>query len=142
VTKSLIEEDLVRAYRNTRYCVFDPNGSFELFIDRPSANLGELLKRGNWQSALFITAANPYSELLCEADNAVRHDELRDALHECAPSVIEGEGRGVDGNWPAERSFLALDVTHQKAIELGEAFQQNAVVWSADDTIPRLLLLR
>ena len=56
--------------------------------------------------------------------------------------AIEGEGVGTDGAWPAEKSFFVFGVDLETARMLGVRYRQNAVVWAAEDAIPKLVLLR
>jgi hypothetical protein len=51
-------------------------------------------------------------------------------------------GFDPSGNWPAEKSFLALGLDLEVSRALGAEFQQNAVLWANADAIPRLILLR
>ena len=55
--------------------------------------------------------------------------------------LIEGIGIDPSGEWPAEKSFLALGLDLETSRALGREFGQNAIVWAGADAIPRLILL-
>ena len=55
---------------------------------------------------------------------------------------ISGAGEDPQGVWAAEASVLAFGVGRAEACGLGARHEQNAVLWVADDAVPRLLLLR
>jgi len=55
---------------------------------------------------------------------------------------MEGVGKDATGQWPAERSVLALGLDLETSKEIGRHFEQNAIVWSSSDAVPALILLR
>ena len=58
------------------------------------------------------------------------------------PIVIEGAGADPTGAWPPEKSYFSLGVDLETARVLGRRYQQDAVVWTGKDAIPKLILLR
>jgi hypothetical protein len=43
--------------------------------------------------------------------------------------MYTGEGIGVDGTWPPERSILVLGIEREAAVQLGGRFGQVAIVF-------------
>nr|WP_281376933.1 DUF3293 domain-containing protein [Deinobacterium chartae] len=74
----------------------------------------------------MITAWNPRSVRLCAADNERRGARLRSDL-EARGLPCHPAGNG-EGEW-AEPGFLVLDLSLRTAAELGERWEQNAVIW-------------
>lgn len=114
------------AYRRTRYVV--PSLQLTLRVGQHHPDLDEVLSREGVQSWVFLSAANPYSGLLCDAENRARHDNLLRALDEAGYRYVEGYGEASGENWPAERSVLILGMDHAAAAQWAERFEQNAVV--------------
>ena len=140
-TQSEISGDLIRAYRETDYRAGEGPAAITLRIDERSEALSRLYDTSGHRCALFVTACNPYSETRRLEANLAAHARLRAELARLTQYVIEGVGAHPSGRWE-EKSFLALGVSRETAIILGNQFGQNAVVWAGDDLIPRLILLR
>ncbi len=51
-------------------------------------------------------------------------------------------GQHPSNSWAGEESFLVFGVSLEAAKALGRRFEQNAIVWSAADAVPQLILLR
>ena len=119
--------ELDTAYRTTRYVADLPDGEISLKVGLHSLDLDVVLEKHCVRSWAFITAWNPFSKQLPEADNAFRHLQLLEAIsgYEAYP------GRGVpqDGDWPPEESLLILGLSRKQAIDIGKMFGQNAIVW-------------
>ena len=141
LSESQIPAELILAYRQTHYKVQPPHGPI-LRIDEPSP---ELLRRQAAQGAAcsaFITACNPYSRGLAPADNQQRHAALAQHLQGQGLTFFEALGQHPSNGWPGEPSYLVLGLDLPEARQLGEQLQQNAIVWSGPDAVPRLILLR
>ena len=137
-----ISSELLGAYQATEYWVGKGPDAFCLHIDRPSKQLAELLKSNGKSSAAFVTAYNPYSRPCSEAYNTLAHERLRLALKSEFDYFTEGVGQDSAGNWPQENSFLVMGIDLQRAKNLGNQFEQNAIVWSGNDSTPALVLLK
>ena len=83
---------LVTAYRETDYRVTEGE-SFVLRVDEPCLGLLGLYRAKNISCAAFITACNPFSRELTDAENAVRQTELAAELRRRSLSYIEGVGQ-------------------------------------------------
>ncbi|SOZ99414.1 conserved hypothetical protein [Cupriavidus taiwanensis] len=138
---SAIDAETVRAYRETHYRVLG-DMPMTLRIDQPSARLGALHRALRVDCSAFITAANPFSQRCDDAANARRQQALAQDLNALGLRAIEAAGEHPDNDWPAEPSFLVPGLSLAEARALGQAYQQNAVVWSGADAVPRLVQLR
>jgi hypothetical protein len=139
--ESTIKPETLQAYLETDYRV-DTDQSFILRIDECNVTLCDLYKSNSVDSCVFITAYNPYGQLLSDSANAKRHDELACDLENSELKYFLAEGKHPTGNWRGESSYLILGLTLEEAIKLGNKYQQNAIVWCGSDLIPRLVVLR
>lgn len=138
---SVLDAELLRAYRETHYCVYGPT-PFVLRIDSASPPLAALHQRMGVSCSAFITACNPYSQAIGAEENARRHAALAADLARQGWVFFEGVGQHPDNGWPAEPSFLVLGLTREAASAWGRALQQNAIVHCGVDAVPRLVVLR
>jgi hypothetical protein len=130
---------LEAAYRHTHYRVRTPDGGFVIRIGQPCAALETLLRETGASCWAFITACNPRSQSLSAEVNAKRMAQLTAMLTEEDLAVIPGEGADPDGGWPPEESVLVLDIEREEALELGRAWEQNAIVCGEAGGLPELL---
>jgi len=139
---TILSPGLVAAYRATCYRVFG-KPPFELAVDRHSAPLAALLQETGASGAAFVTAWNPLGEELALEVNRRRHDALRDELLRVRGlHLVEGFGAHADDPERGEESLLVLGLDRDAACALGRRLEQNAVLWSDRDAVPRLVLLR
>jgi len=139
--QSELDASLVTAYRETEYRVTEGE-PFALRVDEPCPKLLGLYRAKNVSCAAFITACNPFSRELTDAENAVRQTELAAELKHRSLSYLEGVGQHPSGDWPREPSLLALGLALEAAKSLGKVYEQNAIVWCGADAVPNLVLLR
>ena len=112
---------LEAAYCATDYRVDDaPGGPFVIRIGDVCAEVED-----DWA---FVTACNPRSERLSDAENARRMSELEATVREGGWQYFHGHGVGLDAKWPAEPSLLLVGIQWGDAVALGKQFGQNAVV--------------
>lgn len=139
---------LIEAYEKTRYTVDDSKvGKFVIEVTKVSEQLGVLQRSyasgSASTSAAFITAFNPYGELLTDVENQARHSLLVDACSQKGWSYYEGYGAGEDeAAWEPERSLLVVGIEKADAISLGNRFEQNAIVFCAETEPAELILLK
>jgi hypothetical protein len=142
--KSAIAEDLITAYRSAHYRAGSGQDAITLRVDEHSEPLSRLFRASGHRCAAFITACNPFGAQESLKANmracAALHDRL-DSYVAWPDQIIEGMGIDPSGEWPAEKSFLALGLDLETSRALGEEFGQNAIVWAGADAIPRLILL-
>ena len=132
-----MDSHLLAAYENTSYNVFDPPISIKIGHRNPE--LDSFLEKMNHEEWAFITAHNPFSEVVSDRENEERHQQLKKQIEEYVFFV--GEGVGTDPSWKPERSFLILGITEKDAVKLGKQFKQNAIVLGSLNEHARLLLL-
>src|SRR5580658_6150233 len=111
-----LSKTMINAYNTAHYRVIDPP-EFTLRIWKKSAELAKLYKVHGVQSAMFITAYNPYSKKTDRNINIRTQKRLKgDLIRE---KLVHFEGLGGDaGQWVAEPSYLVLGVTEDFAKEM------------------------
>ena len=136
-----IDEATLRAYRETHYRVLG-DAPMTLRIDQASTPLAALHRALGVASSAFITAANPFSQRCDDNANARRQQALAQDVVQRGLRAIDALGEHPSNGWPAEPSFLVPGLSLADARMLGAKYGQNAVVWSGEDAVPRLVLLR
>lgn len=81
----LITKELIQAYEETDYRVSGVL-PFILKIGKESEELRDLYDKHGYQTAAFLTAFNPYSELVTATQNEAAHKHLMEDL--CKKSVM------------------------------------------------------
>ena len=142
MSKTDIDPGKLAAYRATHYRVAAGGKQFTLLIEVPSRELLGLYELTKTDSALFITAFNPFGTLQSRDANLSAHARLGEHLRALTHLTYEGCGGGPSGDWPEESSYLVLGINKPTAELLGRRMQQDAVVWAGADGVPQLLLLR
>ena len=139
--KTTLAPDLISAYKLTNFHVkVEP--AFTLNVGKVSEELKALLKQNKVTSVAFITAWNPYSKSLSDEENQARNDQLENELNLHSLKFINGFGQDPLGQWSGEDSFLVFGIDLEESKKLGDQFEQNAVIWSDIDAVPKLILLR
>lgn len=136
---SKIDGQTLQAYRRAEYRM---QSGWSIWIDRISEDLAAWQTEHSVNCSGFVSAVNPRSCMLGEAENRRRHLALRAFLEGTGQAFLNGAGLDPDGRWPAEPGFLIAGLGQEAAARLGRRHDQNAVVWSAADARPRLILLR
>jgi hypothetical protein len=136
-----LDASLIQAYRETHYRVDGASG-LTLLVDEYSPELAALhLKHGVTCSA-FITACNPNSVALSEAQNMMRQTDLAVDLQQLGLDCLEVIGQHPHNDWPGEPSYLVFGLAMQAAKTLATRLEQNAFIWSGEDAVPKLVLLK
>ena len=139
--KSQLDQALLSAYEITNFHVkADP--AFILNVSKSSEELKLLFKKNRVASATFISAWNPYSKSLSSKENQVRNEQLKNELTLRSFKLIDGFGQDPLGQWDGEDSFLVLGISLESSKKLGVQYEQNAIIWSDKDAIPKLILLK
>ena len=141
MSESIIDLATVHAYRETEYRVHGDE-PFTLRIGQACAALTAVHKRLRVDCSAYVTAYNPYSQVLDDLANVQRHAELGRELRGRSLVAVEGVGQHPSNRWPGEVSYLILGLTLEAAKVLGSRVEQNAIVWSGADAVPQLILLR
>ncbi|HEX5364093.1 MAG TPA: DUF3293 domain-containing protein [Gallionella sp.] len=138
---SEIDPSTIKAYRETNYYIAAP-APFVLRVGVTSEALARICAQHRTDCCAFVTASNPYSRLVDDQENADRQAGLARELERRGLTFFHGTGRHPSGSWPAESSYLVLGLSLADAKMLGEAYQQNAILWCGPDAVPELILLR
>jgi hypothetical protein len=130
-------DNLIQAYKNTKYKVFNPNLIIEIGV--MNYDLNDLMGKNNVTEWAYITAFNPYSKVLTEIENNDRHLQLQEVTKSFL--TYKGHGVGTDSSWDPELSLLVIGISKAEAILIGKKFEQNAIVYGIIDSTPELLIL-
>ncbi len=139
---TVIPQNLISAYMKTDFIVMQENKHFVIHINEHSKKLDALHRQYDAQSSTFITAYNPRSEPCTDEKNIAKQYDLEIALNKIKCVIILGLGQDAGRAWPSEPNFLAIGLSEDEARHLGIQYEQNAIVFSNEDAIPRLMLLR
>ena len=136
-----IEPGLVSAYLQTDFVLA---GETELAfnVGRASPALDVAMIWRSCDRAAFLTAYNPFSRDVGDEINLKTQAALLSNLERVGLDWIAGEGRDPAGEWPGEPSVFVLDLTRKQAVDLGQTYHQNALVWCEVGQRPELVLLR
>ena len=137
---SNIDQLLIEAYKATTYVV--KRLGLSIRIGQKNLHLDEFLIDNNEFTWTFITAYNPLSQPLSFMENKARHKKFIIWLKAKRIRYMVGYGIPDDINWAPEMSVLILGMSKQKATELGNELEQNAIVFGQLGKAPELVLLR
>lgn len=135
-----LDRRLLTAYLQTAYRLLPL--AIDLRINSPCPALDEWLAQQCADTLAVLTAWNPGSVLLPEADNRARNLLLEQALLTRCTTLLPALGIGDAGDWPPEESFGAAGISLQHAAELAADFGQNAFVFTQKGELPFLCWLR
>jgi hypothetical protein len=138
---SSINPDTVQAYLETEYFVRGEH-DFVLRVGQFNKSLQSEHRCQGSDCSAFITAYNPYSNIVAEADNTKLHKALTDELKRRSLTFADGVGQHPSNRWPGEPSYLIFGLSLEASKTLGARFEQNAILWCGADCIPQLILLR
>lgn len=141
VNPTEIEPGLVNVYFQTDFALA---GELELVfnVGRASPALDVAMIWRGYERAAFLTAYNPFSRDVGDELNRKAQAAMLSDLERMGLDWIAGEGRDPAGDWPGEPSVLVLGIARQQASELGQAYEQNALVWCEVGQPSELILLR
>ena len=128
---------LIEAYKNTKYKVFEPTITIE--IGKFNQDLNNLILNHNSNEWAFITAYNPFSRVLTNDENRLRHIELKELTEKYV--TFEGHGVGQDPTWKPELSLFIIGISKSDASKIGKKFEQNAIVYGSINETPQLMIL-
>ena len=107
-------------------------------IDERFAELDELMARCGVSVASFITACNPRGLHQSDRENLLAMNQLLSAINDLRLPYFKGFGRDPEGTWK-EDSYLIMGVELDQARQLGQLFQQNAIVMLVHNMTPKLV---
>ena len=131
----------LESYKNANYHIYD-KPPFILKIDNKGVELEKLFEKFNVKQAAIITAFNPMSVETDISINKQKNNELKSDLIAENFSYVAAEGVCPNNKWPGEESYLILGITLASAKNLGNKFNQNAIVWIDSAYTPQLILLK
>ena len=134
----MLPPSLVDAYNSTEYRVFEP--ALTILIGRHHPELDQLLELHSCITWAYITASNPFSQILSDEENSHRFSQLLTELS--GYPIYQGEGVGTDPNWKPEKSLLILGLSIEEARRIGLIFEQNAIVVGQKNKVAELLIVR
>jgi len=124
-----IDPDLLRAYRDADYVIFNEAEELIVHIDESNLPVDELLRQLDVRSAAIITAWNPRSQVCPDAENQAAHEQLESAVARLRLTALPAEGRDPTGAWTPEQSLFITGIQRHQATALAARFGQNAYVW-------------
>ena len=133
----MISKELLLGYEATCYSVINPK--IDIYLKKENAELNSFLKEHNFTSWCFITAWNPFSKALSLEKNKELNALLEADLKEY--NIFSAEGKDTLGDWLPEISFFVGNISRERAIFLGEKYEQNAIVFGTVNELPELIIL-
>ena len=130
--------ELEAAYRATTYRVFLPGGGCDLRIGVASETLRCWLETAGATHFAILTAYNPGSCLVADAENSARQAQLECALLEQGYEAYAAQNLADDEQWPVEESCFIPDMPEGTALALAARYGQCAVVCGGADGRPAL----
>ena len=136
----MLDEALIAAYRATDYVLFvGDDADVTLNIGRPNRDFDQVLDRRGVGTAVVVTAYNPRSVVLGDAENRARHGRLTALIEGRGFDYAIGEGRDPTGHWQAEVECVVFGISVEAGLELARAFDQNAIVFVTRGGVPELV---
>jgi hypothetical protein len=137
----MLHERLIEAYCATDYALFlEGGGEIVLKIGAYSTDFELEMSWRGAEAAVIVTAFNPRSAVLPDAENRLRHDQLCAILEARGYAYALGEGRDPTGVWQAETSCVVFGIGREAGLALARAFEQNAIVLIELGRAPELVL--
>jgi Protein of unknown function (DUF3293) len=81
-----------------------------------------------------LTAANPFSKQLSDAENAARNLDMKLEIEELGFEFDWSYGEQSDHSW-REDGFVVFDAPLEVTLELGRKFEQNAILYGVDSRV-------
>jgi hypothetical protein len=129
--------DLIATYSTARYEVFGEYPAVLSIGDSAGAH-DEWLARMGSESAVVITAWNPFSHQLSQLKNDAANRHLVNAIEEMSLRWVAARGSSAGGGWH-EDSCCVFDVPASLVEQWLVRYQQNAVVRVRRGGIPELV---
>jgi nitrile hydratase accessory protein len=127
------------AYRSAIYRI-QAQPVIDMRIGVANSAVASLLAEHEVESAVFVTAFNPFGHVLAPEENAARQRKLIERVGQLGLRALRGEGLDPMNVWLAEASLFVPGATHASADALMKEFGQNAVVYVDRAGLPQLLL--
>jgi Protein of unknown function (DUF3293) len=131
--KRSISPYLIKAYREAIYVVHLGDGEIALQVGKANAALAQLMQDWKVTTAAFLTAFNPYSQVVDPTENEARQKSIWSDAQPMCPKIFPGIGRDKNDQWPHELSMLALGIRLEDAQTLADRYEQNAFLWISNE---------
>lgn len=118
--------DFAEGYKSAVY------GAGEIAFTLSDQPTGVVLFEG--RKFAIITAQNPQSVKLAEAENQKRNAGLEHDLKNLGLEYGPSNGSSPDGSW-LEDGFVVFDLDLEEALELGRKYGQHAIVWGEGERV-------
>ena len=118
-------------YLDTKYVAdLGPGLKVTIRIGEVCPELDAFLLTHNVTYWSFLTASNPRSIALAEAENNASNARLRSDLTSLGLEIFDGKGIARGGGW-CEKSFLVLGLGKQEGLNLANEYGQLAFVFGS-----------
>ena len=128
-----ISPNLIKAYREAIYVVHLGDGEMALQVGKTNTALVQLMQDWEVTTAAFLTAFNPYSQVVNPAENELRQKKMCADAQPMCPKIFPGIGRDKNDQWPHELSMLALGIHLEDTQTLADRYEQNAFLWISNE---------
>lgn len=134
-----LSDALLAAFNATDFVVLEQPEIHVRLGKAPPDELVDMLDHRQAETAVIVTAWNPFSTPLSDDLNRLRNLFLEHRLASEGLPCLPAEGRDPTGQWAAEPSFLAFDLLPDQLESLLEIFQQHAIVVVSRETVSLVL---
>ncbi|MHC4875180.1 MAG: DUF3293 domain-containing protein [Planctomycetota bacterium] len=121
--------ELLVAYCRTEYLVELPDRQFSIRLGELSSEADSLMRLAGEACWSLITAENPRSQQLSDADNAARRDMLRMCLGQGGWQPFSTTASCPESTWPPESGHLVPGLDCTEALAIAREFDQHAIVY-------------
>lgn len=137
----MIKPELIEAYSKTHYFIEGVKVPIKIGELFDFENLPKLQDNTSpIESIAFITAYNPYSEILTDEENYVLNKKLEDSAVELEYIYFRGIGLNPSGKWKGEKSIAIVNISKDSASKISKMYKQNAFVYLKRNEIAQLVI--
>jgi len=134
-------ESLESAYYRAEYVVRSPQRKTIVRVGVMNHELDIILEESGYSNYAIISAHNPGSNRLSDAENTARHGRLLEELEVRRVPFWTAENLDPDAKWPDEKSVCVLGVEPEVAAEIGRTYAQAAVLIGSRGQSPSIFWL-
>lgn len=121
----MLDNNTVEIYKAAKYIVELENKTFRINVGEENTDINALLVKHNVKSAYFISPENPFSKVLPNEENALRHKQFIIDLCKRGYSFYTGYGINDEETWPKEKSYLIICDDEPAMHKLAMEYEQN-----------------
>ncbi|MEZ5312391.1 MAG: DUF3293 domain-containing protein [Thermoanaerobaculia bacterium] len=118
--------ELEPLYFEAIYRVALPTG-VRLEVGKESPAVDRWLRENGFETAAYVTAANPRSTRLGDRENEARHERLLEMVTAQTIRFLPAESRDREGGW-RETGLLLLGIDEGAALDLASELGQAAIL--------------